>query len=243
MRPTFSLITANHNSGDKLRRTFHSIKNQDVDLEYIIVDGVSSDGSLDVALEIAASDSRVKVISEKDKGIYDAMNKGISAASGRCIYFLGAGDELISGALAALLKHLPDEQPTMLYGNVLINDVRYDGQFDWRKLVGKNICQQGIVYTSNLFRLLGLFTLDYPRHADWEFNLRCFGNRNVVKHYVPVDIAYFEPNGVSYSGDVAFERDKMIVLRRTLGWLPYLIVRSRGWRPRLRSPFGQPFLH
>ena len=84
-RPTFSIITANYNSGDKLAATIASVRDQDVDAEHLILDGVSTDGSLALARRHAAETPEVlRVTCARDRGIYDAMNHGIQAASLRC---------------------------------------------------------------------------------------------------------------------------------------------------------------
>lgn len=91
----FSIITVCYNAKENIGKTIESVLAQDYkDYEYIIVDGASTDGTVDIISECAASDSRVKYTSEKDNGLYDAMNKGASLASGDYIQFLNAGDIL-----------------------------------------------------------------------------------------------------------------------------------------------------
>src|SRR5258705_11239297 len=91
-RKRFPIITPTLNSGPKLEATINSVLSQKEDLfEYIVVDGGSSDETLNL---LRKHGERIKWISEKDRGVYDAMNKGIGMASGRYLYFLGAGDHL-----------------------------------------------------------------------------------------------------------------------------------------------------
>ena len=87
--PLFTIITCTYNAEHTLERTIKSVDGQTYpDIEHLIIDGASKDGTL----EIAATSERARVVSEPDKGLYDAMNKGISLAKGAYIIFLNAGD-------------------------------------------------------------------------------------------------------------------------------------------------------
>ncbi len=87
--PVFSIITANFNSGGKLRKTATSVLSQDATLEYIIVNGASTDDSLAIARALASErPGTVRLISEPDRGIYDAMNKGPAPPAGDTFFFL-----------------------------------------------------------------------------------------------------------------------------------------------------------
>ena len=89
----FSIITVVYNDLDNLKKTCRSVSRQTFDdYEHLIIDGGSDDGTLDFLKSFSASDSHVRFISEKDNGIYDAMNKAIAMAEGDYILFLNAGD-------------------------------------------------------------------------------------------------------------------------------------------------------
>lgn len=220
--PTFSVITANFNSGEKLAGTAASVRDQGADAEYVIVDGASTDGSIDVARRLERDDpERVRLISEPDRGVYDAMNKGVRAARGRYIYFLGAGDRLLDGVLNEVGRLLPPHDHGLVYGDVLWLGERYDGPFDWRKLCVRNICHQAIFYGRDVFRVCGAYNLRYKCHADWEMNLRCFGSDAVPERYVPIVVSHFEAGGISAAGDPAFEKDRYRLIRRNMGLVRY----------------------
>lgn len=225
-RPTFSIITGNFNSRAKLHRTFDSLVDQLSDAEYIVVDGASTDESLLVAQAMAnVSAGRVRLLSEPDKGVYDAMNKGIQLARGRYILFLGAGDELLPGSLGKVSKWLPEHDGAMVYGDVQWEGRTYDGKFTKRKLCERNICHQAIFYGRETFNRIGSYNLDYHAYADWELNLRCFGSRQIAVKYVPVTVSLFEPGGFSANGDSVFERRKCELIRSHLGCVTYLRYR------------------
>src|SRR2546421_9448699 len=112
----FSIITPTLNPGRKLEDTINSVLSQNKELfEYIIVDGGSTDETLDI---IRKSGERIKWISEEDRGPYDSMNKGIGMATGDYLYFLGAGDLLRPNILEKVEKYIPSKPLTFVYGNV-----------------------------------------------------------------------------------------------------------------------------
>src|SRR5215213_3812369 len=96
--PQFSIISINLNNAEGLQKTFDSVFNQTfTDFEYIIIDGGSSDGSEEIIKENA--DKFSYWVSEKDDGIYDAMNKGIAKATGDYLLFLNSGDHLLDSSI------------------------------------------------------------------------------------------------------------------------------------------------
>lgn len=101
----FSVITVTYNSKEHLRETVESVLSQDCpDLEYILVDGGSTDGTLDIIRRYAAADSRIRWISEPDEGISDAFNKGIKLATGALIGIINSDDTYAPGALPAVAE-------------------------------------------------------------------------------------------------------------------------------------------
>ena len=98
---TFSIITATFNSRPVLEKTMRSVLTQEgVQLEYLLVDGGSTDGTVELIRAVATSDPRVRWVSEPDRGISDAFNKGLAMASGEVIGILNADDVYLAGALA-----------------------------------------------------------------------------------------------------------------------------------------------
>lgn len=216
-RPLFSIITANLNSGQALVRTAASIAGQGVDYEHLICDGSSADGSRELGERLAAASGRVRFWSEPDHGVYEAMNRGIASASGRYLYFIGAGDTLKPGSLAAIRRYLPEDPRALVYGNAVALGRIYDGEFSARKLAASNLCHQAVFYGRRVFQICGGYQEKYRVLADWELNLRCFGEERIRKIYAPVLVAEFEPGGISYGGDPAFDRDRLRLVRGHLG--------------------------
>jgi glycosyltransferase involved in cell wall biosynthesis len=124
--PTFSIITVVYNGEALLAGTMESVLRQTYpDIEYIVVDGASKDGSLEIIQEYAAKIPHLHWISEPDRGLYDAMNKGLRIASGDFVQFLNAGDWLYApDTLEQMAAHIRP-QTGVLYGEtMLVNDAR-----------------------------------------------------------------------------------------------------------------------
>lgn len=208
----FSIITPVYNCGPKIERTINSVWWQRRDLfEHIIVDGNSTDETLPT---IAKYRTGVKLISETDQGIYDAMNKGIDLASGKYLYFLGAGDYLRPFVLKNIAHLMPAEKLSFVYGNVLWEeqDKIYDGEFSKARMQHDNICHQAIFYERSIFEVLGKFDLRFNVYADYVLNIKCFGTDAIKKQYVDYIIANYEGGGMSmHEKDESFfdERAKL----------------------------------
>lgn len=213
----FSIITPVYNSGAKIEKTINSVAAQDGDLyEYIIVDGASTDGTL---ASIKKSTGGFELVSEPDAGVYEAMNKGIALASGKYLYFLGAGDSLRPHALSNVARLMPREDLNFVYGNVYWEDqlMIYAGAFTKEKLRDSNICHQAVFYQRNIFDLLGGFDLRFKILADYVFNIKCFGNGRIRKNYIEYVVANFEGGGLSsLHKDESFSRERARLVRKYL---------------------------
>jgi glycosyltransferase involved in cell wall biosynthesis len=200
-----SIIIPTYNSEAVLTSCLDSISHQSYPfVELIIVDGNSTDSTLSIAKRYSSNYKNVRWISESDKGIYDAMNKGIALAKGEWIYFLGSDDKLAdNNVLEKVARATSNNQCELIYGNVKMvgdaswaeNGAIYDGPFTVDKLFIKNICHQAVFYKREVFKRLGVFNIEYKVCADWDFNHRCFANFNTC--YVDLVIAYFFAGGQS----------------------------------------------
>jgi len=180
--PLFSIIVPTFNVAATLRTCFDSIVCQTwSDFELVLVDGASTDGTLDIARSFAARlGSRLVIQSGSDDGVYDAMNRGVGLATGAWLLFLGADDSLYSAdTLAKVAAFLGQHAGSgVVYGDVVMrsDSARYAGEFDLdRLLFHQNICHQPIFYRRELFAGIGPFLRD-PVWADWDFNIRGFSN-------------------------------------------------------------------
>ncbi|WP_083198727.1 glycosyltransferase family 2 protein [Mycobacterium malmoense] len=208
----FSIIVPTLNVAATLPACLESVVQQNrSDFELVLVDGGSTDETLEIAKSFASdSDIRMLIHSAPDQGTYDAMNRGVSMANGTWLLFLGADDTLyetdtLARVAAFIAEHAPSD---LVYGDVLLRStsVRHAGPFDLdRLLYDTNICHQSIFYRRELFDGIGPYNLRYPVCADWDFNIRCFSNPALVTRYMNIVVArYNDMSGVSMNKDKEF---------------------------------------
>lgn len=206
MIPFFSIIIPTYNSDTTLYKCLESIISQSfTDFEILIIDGVSKDNTIEITKGF--NDERIKILSEPDNGIYDAMNKGIKLAKGDWLYFLGSDDELFNcRVLSDIKSSINLTNSKIIYGNVRIigdagwaNDKDiYDGIFTLKKILEKNICHQAIFYNKVVFSKLGNYNVNYKICADYDFNLKCWAHFHF--HYENLIVSFF--NGGNFSASL-----------------------------------------
>lgn len=237
--PLISVVTVVLNARATVERTIKSVVGQDFrDLEYIVIDGESVDGSLEIIRKYAAEITYWT--SEPDKGLYDAMNKGVRAARGRWLLFLGADDILIN-SLHEVAPLLTDAN-TIYYGDVYMKGTHrlYDGPFSAYKMMFANICHQAIFYPRRAFDSR-VFDTRYRILADHAFNLHCYGDKSLRFQYVRKLISLFnDETGISRRhGDALFDQEREAIIRAnfpfSLYLLYYLKIRAYRWKLALRG--------
>jgi glycosyltransferase involved in cell wall biosynthesis len=210
--PFFSIIIPTLNSAKTLSMVMESILQQSfADFEILIIDGLSTDMTLKIAQSYC--NERIKITSEKDYGIYDAMNKGIQLAKGKWVYFIGSDDRFCnSDVLWGIYKVIESNKYDIIYGNVISSRFqgRYDFDFDQEKILNKNICQQAIFFKRDIFDKVGFFNLRYKSHSDWDHNMKWILNPNIKNAYFEIDIAEYADGGFSsINGDKIFEQERI----------------------------------
>ena len=218
--PRISIITVVYNGASTLEQTILSVLKQTYSrIEYIIIDGGSKDGTVDIIKKY--QDRIAYWVSEPDEGIYDAMNKGIRHASGDWIYFLGA-DDILYNILHCMTTAFVNDS-SIYYGNVqLASSAKlYNGKFNIYKLSTANLCHQAVFYPAKVFQLYK-YDLRYPVYADYYLNLQCWADRRLKFQYLPFTVAAFCDNGISAhpdkNKDWRFERDKTSLIRKNLSF-------------------------
>jgi glycosyltransferase involved in cell wall biosynthesis len=220
--PFLSVIIPTYNSEKTIERCLNSIISQTYqDFEICIIDGASRDSTIAKVSNFRVDCDRIRIISEKDKGTYDAMNKSIDIALGEWIYFLGSDDEMYDeNVFADVFNSIPAKNCGMIYGNVRINGDTswakdgqiYDGEFQVEQILARNICHQAIFYRKKIFDKLGKYNIRYPVCADWELNLRFFPSTN--PRYLDRIIANFYGGGISSENVTDSIGDRLIFLRK-----------------------------
>jgi glycosyltransferase involved in cell wall biosynthesis len=198
--PLISIITPTLNSAETVLSCLKSVAEQDYkNIEHIIIDGNSSDATLDIVKGFSSNHSYIRLISEPDSGIYDAMNKGIFLSKGTWLYFLGSDDIFYcENVLSNIFNNKLIYTQKIIYGNVLINGNAgwakngqiYDGKFTLHKLIEKNICHQAIFYKKDVFNKGDSFNSRYTICADWDMNLRMWASFKF--YYLEIIIAIFK---------------------------------------------------
>jgi glycosyltransferase involved in cell wall biosynthesis len=189
--PFFSIITASYNSQKTIAETIKSVLSQHfTNFEYIIVDGDSSDSTIDIirSFEKDFLDKNIafKFISEKDKGVYDAWNKGILLSKGAWISFLGSDDTYYPNALEQYYYNIEQTTDINYISSraELINEQRevldvFGKPFIWKNLIrGMDTAQVGSFHKRELFNAVGQFNYKYKIVGDFEFYIRC---KNAIK--------------------------------------------------------------
>jgi len=204
-RTTLSIIIPTFRAGTTLARALTSIVAQRYkDFEVLIMDGGSTDGTVQIAETFAGEWKNIRFFSAPDKGIYDAMNKGLELAAGEWIYFLGGDDELFDDRVLETIFTGDDAATAdVLYGQVLLTEKNtlYLGEFDAEKLVFRNISHQAIFTRRRVFERYGKFDLKYKICADHIFNVKWFFDPSVKRKFVDVVVAKFGQEGISSQKD------------------------------------------
>lgn len=217
-----SIITVNLNNADGLRKTIESVVNQTShDFEYIVVDGASTDGSVDVIEQYSGKISYW--ISEPDAGIYQAMNKGILKAQGEYCLFLNAGDYLCTPSVIREIFDFNFEDE-IIYGNIvnIKNHKRTVGkgiansEIGLYDLIYNRINHQACFIKRNLFLRFGLYSEKYTIASDWKFFLDTIITGNVTVRYVDKEISYFDQEGISSLNRSKAYEETMYILNKTI---------------------------
>ncbi|PTY36328.1 glycosyl transferase [Saccharospirillum sp. MSK14-1] len=201
-----SLITACYNSEETIRQTLESVKQQSYSsLEYIVIDGGSSDATLDIVEEYR--DTISLLISEPDKGIYDALNKGISAANGDVIGFLHS-DDTFSRHDSLSIVAAGIESFDAVYGDLNFVSAAAGGDRivrKWRstdfrtELLGRGWMPAHPTFylRKNIYQKYGVFDLNYKISADYESILRYFSIPGFSCKYIPEVLVNMRVGGAS----------------------------------------------
>lgn len=234
-----SVITVCYNSAETIGHTLRSVREQTYsNVEHIVVDGKSTDNTLDI---ICTEGQHLrKLVSEKDNGIYDAMNKGIQLATGSVVAFLNADDFYKDAeVLAQVAKLMQAEQLDALYGDVEFFRPnkqgavarRYNsGQFTAGRLGwGWMPAHPALFVRKGLFERYGMFRTDYRIAGDFEFIARVFKHPELRHRHLPKSLVCMQMGGISTSGwraTLQLNREMMHACRANAiqtNWLKMLV--------------------
>lgn len=224
-----TIVTINRNNASGLERTIQSVLSQiQTAFEYIIVDGASTDGSVDVIRRFAEQfGDKLRWISELDKGIYNAMNKGIRMATGEYLEFLNSGDILASkDVVERMFKALKENSfPSILYGNML-KDMSNGTVFRDKCFAGQEISFLGFYLgtlnhspayiNKDLFNKYGLYDESLKIVSDWKWYLEVIILGGVKPVYTNIDVTLFDMNGISETNKALEKQERRKVLEELI---------------------------
>lgn len=202
-----SIITATYNSATTIRDTIESVIAQDYDdIEHIIVDGASKDKTLEIVK--GYGDKIAKIISEPDKGIYDAMNKGIKSATGDVVGILNSDDFFTSkDVLSTVAKTFMENDIDALYGDVhfvnsenLEKSVRYYSSAIFKPSLfrfGFMPAHPSFYMKRSCYDKYGLYSLDYKIASDYDLLIRYLYKHKIKYKYIKKDFVTMRTGGVS----------------------------------------------
>lgn len=224
-----SIIIVTYNASSCLQACLDSIKSQEYPaLEVIVVDGASQDDTVSI---LKKNDQVVtQWISEKDNGIYDAMNKALQMITGKWVYFIGADDTLLP-QFSDMLKMLKDSN-TIYYGSVLSKGEKYLGYLNPYQQAKIGMCHQSIIYPAGVFEKY-TFNLKYKISADHHLNMRCWADPDIKIEFADYIIANFNHTGVSsVAEDQVFKREKTALILKYFGPLAWMrfVFREMKWK-------------
>jgi len=200
MSPLFTIITVCYNSVQTIAQTIESVLNQSInDLEYLIIDGGSTDGTIELVKEYEPRFSgRLTFISEKDKGIFDAMNKGLKMAKGKLIGIINSDDWYDRSTLQLVEEQYNIQKKEGVYYGLLMNyigDRLYYAAGYHHNFLHENIVSHPTCFISNsIYRQYGNFDLQYRLAADYDLILR-FHQNKVPFFFIPHVLAHFRLGG------------------------------------------------
>lgn len=221
-----SVITVCYNAVDSIERTIISVVSQKaVKIEYIIIDGGSKDGTITIVNKYR--DNISCFISEPDKGIYDAMNKGIKNATGDWLLFMNAGDVFVtSDALHKLYNEsTKDSSVRIVRGNIIrkytnfsVRSTGVTSQFPGlMDMITNTFHHQSCLIQRSLFQEFGYYSTDYKLCSDWKFFFDCVVIHHVKTRYINEDIAYFEMDGATSLNTKRNEDEQTAYLKSLFG--------------------------
>ena len=231
--PKFTIITVTYNAGKVLEKTIQSVISQSYrNVEYIIVDGKSKDNTLKIA--DFYKEWIHNLVSEPDKGLYDAMNKGIRLATGDYLCFLNAGDKLHDeNTLQRIVDSLKEKtQPDVLYGETAIVDengnflhmrrLSTPQELNWKSFrQGMLVCHQAF-FAKRELAVQEPYLLDYRFSADFDWCIRIMKKAKCL-HNTRLTIIDYLNEGMTTQNHKASLKERFRIMVKHYGWISTVI--------------------
>lgn len=215
----FSVITVNYNNAAGLEKTIKSVLAQTcTGFEFVVIDGGSSDGSREVIEKYA--DKISYWVSEKDTGIFNAMNKGIRAASGDFVIFMNSGDVFFNADVLPEADNVITSQYDIYYGNNIKKKPSserlktYPEKLDFSFFYFSAINHQSAFIKKSLFDDLFYYNENFRIASDWEFFVYAICHQNVPYKYLNQTISIYDFTGISSTASDLFRQEKLASIKK-----------------------------
>ena len=236
-----TVVTACLNAAPTIERSIKSVLWQEhEDIEHIIVDGGSTDDTWSIVQKYG--NSIAIAVSQKDDGVYDAINNGIMMSSGEIIHVLGADDYFVSPYALSCIAGLFAERDEL---EIVLTDFIYDmgsrhrfrqnpGKVGKRRfLVANVICHQAMFCRRSVFDRVGLFDTSFRISSDLDWNIRAFGYKHVRYTHVPLVLCAYSRGGLSSKG--MSNREPYVIRARYFNRVELTYAQSVRWSRRVQS--------
>ena len=226
--PKISVITVVFNGEDHIGRTIASVVDQTYDqVEYIIIDGKSTDNTLEV---IAGYEGVDLLVSEADRGLYDAMNKGMLAATGDYVWFLNSGDQIYSRDTVEKMVKGMEGMPDVIYGGTMIidNDQNEIGdrrlkpprELSWKSFrQGMVVCHQSLIVKR---ALAPVYDLEYRLSSDFDWAIRALKGAGRTQNSNLI-LSRFLEGGLTEHNIRAGLKERFAIMRHFYGLIPTVL--------------------
>jgi len=226
--PRISVITVVFNAEVFVERTIQSVLNQSYkDIQYIVVDGNSTDKTLEIVARYKEID---KVLSEPDKGLYDAMNKGLKLAEGDYVWFLNAGDQVYSPDTIQHMVEGVEGEPDVLYGGTMIVDeqekeigdrrLKPPAKLSWKSFKqGMVVCHQSILVKREL---APEYNLEYRLSGDIDWAIRATKGATQI-HNSGLILSRFMEGGLTEHNIKAGLKERFRIMTHFYGFIPTVL--------------------
>lgn len=224
-KPLISIITITYNAADSITPTMESVAMQTFrDFEHIIVDGASEDPTIPIARKIGGKELRI--LSEPDKGLYDAMNKGLRMAGGKYVLFLNAGDAFHAPDVLEKYADAAVNDPDIIYADTVIVDAQRNfiapRHLSAPEILSFNSFQKGMLVCHQAFMvkhsLAPEYNTDYRFSADFDWCVRCLRKSKPGKcvnlHIVAID---YLSDGLTDKNKIASLKERFNIMRKHYG--------------------------
>jgi len=232
----FSIITINYNNAQGLNNTINSVVEQDYqNYEYIVIDGGSTDESIEIINR--CKDNIDYSVSEKDNGVYHAMNKGIRAAKGDYIIFMNSGDSFYHVDTLSVYANNIEQDTGICYGHAAcfnsaegISSLIQPSQLNLSFWLFNGLNHQSTAIRRDLFDLYGLYNEESKITADWQFFVKAYLLYQVKFKYIDMMLCRYDMSGISSVPTMAQlhldERENFIKNDLPQFWEEYLLLKK-----------------